>query len=51
MYSFLFQEKQAKFFENIIKSVIRAEPEYFRVGFFGKGFPAFLRVISLIYSV
>eukprot|EP00795_Rhopilema_esculentum_P012407 gene12407-3070_t len=42
-------ERQAKFFENIIKSVIRAEPEYFRVGFFGKGFPLFLRNKAFIY--
>jgi len=42
-------EKQARFFENIIKSVIRAEPEYFRVGFYGKGFPAFLRNKVFIY--
>eukprot|EP00794_Sanderia_malayensis_P005649 gene5649-6345_t len=42
-------EKQAKFFDNIIKSVMRGEPEYFRVGFYGKGFPPFLRNKTFIY--
>lgn len=37
---------EAKFFQNILTQ-IRPEPEYFRVGFFGKGFPLFVRV-SLI---
>lgn len=34
---------QAKCFENILAQV-RHEPEYFRVGFFGMGFPLFVRV-------
>lgn len=34
---------EAKFFQNILTQ-IRPEPEYFRVGFFGKGFPLFVRV-------
>jgi len=34
---------QASFFENILTQ-LRPEPEYFRVGFFGKGFPLFVRV-------
>lgn len=32
----------ATFYDNIMKSV-RPEPEYFRVGYFGQGFPKFLR--------
>ena len=35
--------KQAQFFENIIKAVVRPEPTYFRVGYYGRGFPTFLR--------
>lgn len=34
---------QAKFFQNILTQ-IRPEPEYFRVGFYGLGFPLFVRV-------
>lgn len=34
---------ESKFFQNILCQ-IRPEPEYFRVGFFGKGFPLFVRV-------
>lgn len=34
---------QAKFFQNILTQ-IRPEPEYFRVGFYGMGFPLFVRV-------
>lgn len=34
---------EAKFFQNVLTQ-IRPEPEYFRVGFFGKGFPLFVRV-------
>lgn len=37
------QEKQAGFYDNIIK-VIRGEPEYFKAAFYGLGFPTFLRV-------
>ena len=39
----VFQMKQAKFYDNII-TVVRGDPEYFRVGFYGKAFPTFLRV-------
>lgn len=40
---------EAKFFQNILTQ-IRPEPEYFRVGFFGKGFPLFVRVsISIVF--
>jgi len=34
--------RMAKFYDNIIK-VLRLEPEYFRVAFYGRGFPAFLQ--------
>lgn len=34
---------EAKFFQNILTQ-IRPEPEYFKVGFFGLGFPLFVRV-------
>lgn len=34
---------EAKFFQNILTQ-IRPEPEYFRVGFYGMGFPLFVRV-------
>ena len=39
----LAQKMQAKFFDNIIKQV-RPECEYFRVGFYGSGFPFSVRV-------
>lgn len=42
-------EKQARFFENIIKAVVRPEPTYFRVGYFGRGFPTFLRNKLFVY--
>ncbi|XP_049823522.1 dedicator of cytokinesis protein 1 isoform X5 [Aethina tumida] len=35
-------QRMATFYDNIMKSV-RPEPEYFRVGYFGQGFPKFLR--------
>ena len=40
--------KAATLFEKVISSNedgLRFEPEYFRVGFYGQGFPLFLRVI------
>lgn len=37
---------QAKFFDNILTQ-LRPEPEYFRVGFYGCGFPMFVRVSFL----
>lgn len=40
---FLTQKKQAQFYENIVK-VIRPKPDYFAVGYYGQGFPTFLRV-------
>ncbi|GAB6029592.1 hypothetical protein CHUAL_005335 [Chamberlinius hualienensis] len=39
---------QAKFFDNILTQ-LRPEPEYFRVGFYGMGFPLFLRNKLFIY--
>lgn len=44
----LAQKMQAKFFDNIIKQV-RPECEYFRVGFYGSGFPFSVRV-SVYFS-
>lgn len=38
-----FQKKRATFYENIMKAM-RPQPEYFAVGYFGHGFPSFLRV-------
>lgn len=40
------QRKQAQFYENIVK-VIRPKPDYFAVGYYGMGFPSFLRVSTL----
>lgn len=34
---------QSKFCDNILTQ-LRPEPEYFRVGFYGQGFPLFVRV-------
>ncbi|KAB7505734.1 Dedicator of cytokinesis protein 1 [Armadillidium nasatum] len=40
----------AKFYENIMDpQVIRPEPEYFRVAYYGRGFPAFLQNKVFIY--
>lgn len=40
---FFFQIQQAKFYENIMK-ILRTKPDYFAVGYYGQGFPSFLRV-------
>lgn len=37
------QKKQAQFYENIMHAM-RPQPEYFAVGYYGQGFPSFLRV-------
>lgn len=37
------QEKQAKFYQNIMK-ILRPKPDYFAVGYYGQGYPPFLRV-------
>ena len=34
--------KMAEFYDNI-RTKLRPEPEYFRVAYYGKGFPAFLQ--------
>lgn len=39
----LSQKKQAQFYENIMHAM-RPQPEYFAVGYYGLGFPSFLRV-------
>lgn len=39
---------EAKFFQNILTQ-LRPEPEYFRVGFFGLGFPLFVRNKQFVY--
>ena len=48
-------KKQAALFEKVISSSqegLRFDPEYFRVGFYGQGFPLFLRVrFSLLMSL
>ncbi|KAB0384688.1 hypothetical protein FD755_006605 [Muntiacus reevesi] len=41
-------KKQAQFYENIVK-VIRPKPDYFAVGYYGQGFPTFLRGKVFIY--
>ncbi|XP_009693944.1 PREDICTED: dedicator of cytokinesis protein 1-like, partial [Cariama cristata] len=40
--------KQAQFYENIVK-VIRPRPDYFAVGYYGQGFPTFIRNKVFIY--
>ncbi|MGH0116442.1 UNVERIFIED_CONTAM: hypothetical protein FKN15_017092 [Acipenser sinensis] len=37
-----FTQQQAKFYENIMK-ILRPKPDYFAVGYYGQGFPSFLR--------
>uniref|UniRef100_A0A4W3GF40 Dedicator of cytokinesis protein 2-like n=1 Tax=Callorhinchus milii TaxID=7868 RepID=A0A4W3GF40_CALMI len=41
-------QRQAKFYENIMK-VLRLTPEFFAVGYYGQGFPTFLRNKVFIY--
>uniref|UniRef100_A0A671KEB7 Dedicator of cytokinesis protein 2-like n=1 Tax=Sinocyclocheilus anshuiensis TaxID=1608454 RepID=A0A671KEB7_9TELE len=41
-YELLGQKLQAKFYENIMK-ILRPKPDYFAVGYYGSGFPQFLR--------
>ncbi|XP_042309499.1 dedicator of cytokinesis protein 2 [Sceloporus undulatus] len=40
--------QQAKFYENIMK-ILRPKPDYFAVGYYGQGFPTFLRNKIFIY--
>lgn len=42
--------QEAKFFQNILTQ-LRPEPEYFRVGYYGTGFPSFVRVSSVDHLV
>ena len=39
----LILKKQADFYDCILKQM-RPEPEYYRVGYYGQGFPGFLQV-------
>ena len=39
------QRKQAELYDSIMTK-IRPEPEYFRVGYYGLGFPSFLQACS-----
>ncbi|XP_054707947.1 dedicator of cytokinesis protein 1-like [Uloborus diversus] len=41
-------KRMAAFYDNIMKQV-RPEPEYFRVGYYGKGFPAFVQNKVFVY--
>jgi len=41
-------KRQAKLYENIT-TIVRPEPEYFFVGFYGNGFPSFQRNRTFIY--
>lgn len=49
-FHFSSQKKQAQFYENIVK-VIRPKPDYFAVGYYGQGFPSFLRVSSILLAL
>ena len=40
--------KMSKFYDNIMTE-LRPQPEYFRVAFYGRGFPAFLQNKVFIY--
>uniref|UniRef100_A0A8C3DX06 Uncharacterized protein n=1 Tax=Corvus moneduloides TaxID=1196302 RepID=A0A8C3DX06_CORMO len=42
------QQREAKFYEKILK-VLRPSPDYFAVGYYGQGFPTFLRNKVFIY--
>jgi len=45
------QRKQAEFYDSVMTK-IRPEPEYFRVGYYGLGFPSFLQAsVMLAFSV
>ena len=41
-------QRMALFYENIMKQA-RPEPEYFRVAYYGRGFPAFLQNKTFVY--
>ncbi|XP_074646963.1 dedicator of cytokinesis protein 3-like isoform X4 [Tubulanus polymorphus] len=40
---------QAKFYENILRPDLRFEPSFFRVGFYGRSLPGFIRNKCFIY--
>lgn len=40
--------RMSNFYDNIIKQ-LRPEPEYFRVAYYGRGFPSFLRNKVYVY--
>lgn len=42
------QKNHARFLDNILNE-LRPEPEYFRVGYYGRGFPSFLRNKVFVY--
>lgn len=44
---FCTQKQQAQYYENIMHAM-RPQPEYFAVGYYGQGFPSFLRVSELL---
>lgn len=41
-------QRMSNFYDNIMKQ-LRPEPEYFRVAYYGKGFPSFLQNKVFIY--
>jgi len=43
----LLQKKQAGLYDSIMTK-IRPEPEYFRVGYYGLGFPSFLQASAVL---
>lgn len=43
MFIFPWQKMEAAYYDNIIEQQ-RIEPEFFRMGFYGRKFPFFLRV-------
>uniref|UniRef100_A0A673HQC8 Dedicator of cytokinesis protein 5-like n=1 Tax=Sinocyclocheilus rhinocerous TaxID=307959 RepID=A0A673HQC8_9TELE len=45
---FCTQKQQAQYYENIMHAM-RPQPEYFAVGYYGQGFPSFLRNKMFIY--
>lgn len=41
--------KMSIFYESIVETYLRPEPTYFRISFYGKGFPLFLRNSTLLF--
>ena len=48
LYDVTLQVRQSTFYDNIMKTQ-RPRPEYFRVGFYGLGFPSFLQNKEFVY--